>query len=196
MSHHDTPETPDLLSADASLRRDDPRRDEAFLHCIRCGLPSNYPRAVFDAAGRLVRVSHPVAPELEMTEIQTRLLAEGGPAVLFENVIHTDGRRAAMPMLVNLFGTVERVAWSRGVDRPVGACRCGGRLLPVAYYTYRHVDARRLGSVLEKPMAAPRIKDSVGVNPTARPTALPATSMTAALIPAIKVVRRRLCARP
>jgi 4-hydroxy-3-polyprenylbenzoate decarboxylase len=51
-----------------------------------------------------------------MTEIQTRLLAEGGPAVLFENVIHDrQGRSTAMPVLVNLFGTVERVAW--GMDR-------------------------------------------------------------------------------
>ena len=65
--------------------------------------------------GRLVRVREPVSTVLEMTEIQTRLLAEQGPAVLFENVIGADGRRAAMPVLVNLFGTVERVAW--GMDR-------------------------------------------------------------------------------
>ena len=52
---------------------------------------------------------------LEMTEIQTRLLAEGGPAVLFENVVRPDGARYEMPVLVNLFGTVERVAW--GMDR-------------------------------------------------------------------------------
>ena len=64
---------------------------------------------------RLVRVATPVSPVLEMTEIQTRLLAEGGPAVLFENVVGPDGARAAMPVLVNLFGTVERVAW--GMDR-------------------------------------------------------------------------------
>ena len=67
-----------------------------------------------ERSGRLVRVSHPVAPELEMTEIQTRLLAEGGPAVLFENVVHADGRKATMPVLANLFGTVERVAWGMG----------------------------------------------------------------------------------
>ena len=42
-------------------------------------------------AGRLVRVAAPVSPYLEMTEIQTRLLAEGGPAVLFENVIRDGG---------------------------------------------------------------------------------------------------------
>ena len=65
--------------------------------------------------GRLVRVKTPVSPVLEMTEIQTRLLAEQGPAVLFENVVRPDGGRYAMPVLVNLFGTVERVAW--GMDR-------------------------------------------------------------------------------
>ena len=69
-----------------------------------------------EAGGRLKRVAAPVSPYLEMTEIQTRLLAEGGPAVLFENVIHDrQGRSTAMPVLVNLFGTVERVAW--GMDR-------------------------------------------------------------------------------
>src|SRR5207248_271038 len=60
--------------------------------------------------GQLVRVQAPVSPHLEMTEIQTRLLSEGGPAVLFENVTGADGGRHDMPVLVNLFGTVERVA--------------------------------------------------------------------------------------
>jgi 4-hydroxy-3-polyprenylbenzoate decarboxylase len=63
-----------------------------------------------ESSGKLVRVSAPVSPELEMTEIQTRLLAEGGPAVLFENVVATDGNKYDMPVLANLFGTVERVA--------------------------------------------------------------------------------------
>jgi 4-hydroxy-3-polyprenylbenzoate decarboxylase len=65
--------------------------------------------------GGLVRVAAPVSPHLEMTEIQTRLLAEGGPAVLFENVVGPGGERYDMPVLVNLFGTVERVA--RGMER-------------------------------------------------------------------------------
>src|SRR3954470_16631169 len=77
--------------------------------------------------GRLVRVSTPVSPVLEMTEIQTRLLAEGGPAVLFENVVDPSGKRAAMPVLVNLFGTVERVAW--GMDREPGQLRAVGETL-------------------------------------------------------------------
>jgi 4-hydroxy-3-polyprenylbenzoate decarboxylase len=66
--------------------------------------------AELEAAGELVRVTEPVSTVLEMTEIQTRLLAEGGPAVLFENVIRADGEASDMPCLVNLFGTVKRVA--------------------------------------------------------------------------------------
>jgi len=68
-----------------------------------------------ESEGRLVRVTKPVSPFLEMTEIQTRLLAEGGPAILFEHVLAEDGSKHPMPVLVNLFGTVERVAW--GMDR-------------------------------------------------------------------------------
>ena len=77
--------------------------------------------------GRLVRVSEAVSPNLEMTEIQTRLLAEGGPAVLFENVIKDDGQPFGMPVLVNLFGTVERVAW--GMSREPGELREIGETL-------------------------------------------------------------------
>jgi 4-hydroxy-3-polyprenylbenzoate decarboxylase len=60
--------------------------------------------------GELVRVKEPVSTVLEMTEIQTRLIAEGGPAVLFEKPIRADGKPSDMPVLVNLFGTVKRVA--------------------------------------------------------------------------------------
>src|SRR5438270_13687757 len=78
--------------------------------------------ARLEQAGRLVRVKAPVSPVLEMTEIQTRLLAEQGPAVLFENVVGS-----TMPVLVNLFGTVERVAW--GMDREPHQLRQVGETL-------------------------------------------------------------------
>ncbi|MSP82633.1 MAG: UbiD family decarboxylase [Alphaproteobacteria bacterium] len=70
--------------------------------------------ARLEAAGRLVRVKAPVSPVLEITEIQTRLLADKGPAVLFETVVGEGGRAFDMPVLANLFGTVERVAWGMG----------------------------------------------------------------------------------
>ena len=67
-----------------------------------------------ESKGGLARVGAAVSPVLEMTEIQTRLLAEQGPAVLFENVVDASGRRYDMPVLVNLFGTVDRVAAGMG----------------------------------------------------------------------------------
>jgi len=78
-------------------------------------------------SGRLVRVTEPVSTVLEMTEIQTRLLAEGGPAVLFEKVTGLKGQAHTMPVLVNLFGTVERVAW--GMDREPAQLREVGETL-------------------------------------------------------------------
>jgi 4-hydroxy-3-polyprenylbenzoate decarboxylase len=53
--------------------------------------------------GHLVRVDHPVDPQLEMAEIQRRLYARGGPAVLF-----TAPAGTRFPMLANLFGTLDR----------------------------------------------------------------------------------------
>ena len=66
--------------------------------------------ARLESSGELVRVREPVSTVLEMTEIQTRLLAEGGPAVIFEKPVKADGTPGDMPVLVNLFGTVKRVA--------------------------------------------------------------------------------------
>lgn len=83
--------------------------------------------ARLEQSGRLLRVTTPVSTHLEMTEIQTRVLAEGGPAILFENVVRADGSKSSMPVLVNLFGTVERVAW--GMDREPSQLREIGETL-------------------------------------------------------------------
>ena len=48
-------------------------------------------------------------------EIQTSS-RERCPAVLFENVVDENGSPQNMPVLTNLFGTVERVAW--GIKSP------------------------------------------------------------------------------
>ena len=66
---------------------------------------------MLELKGQLIRVSEPISSVLEMTEIQTRVIAESGPAILFENVIKANGEKSDFPVLVNLFGTVERVAW-------------------------------------------------------------------------------------
>jgi 4-hydroxy-3-polyprenylbenzoate decarboxylase len=66
--------------------------------------------ARLESAGELVRVARPVSTVLEMTEIQRRLIAAQGPAVLFERPVRADGSISPIPVLVNLFGTVKRVA--------------------------------------------------------------------------------------
>ncbi len=69
--------------------------------------------AALETDGLFTRVAEPVSTKLELTEIGCRLIREGGPAALFENVINEHGQATNMPVLINLFGTVERVA--RGV---------------------------------------------------------------------------------
>lgn len=66
-------------------------------------------------SGRLARVSEPVSLVHEMTEVHRRVLRDSGPALLFERPLMADGRTSAMPVLVNLFGTAERVAMGLGV---------------------------------------------------------------------------------
>jgi len=67
-----------------------------------------------ESENRLVRIAAPVSTRLEMTEIATRVLAERGPALLFENPVRADGTPWGMPVLTNLFGSVERVAEAIG----------------------------------------------------------------------------------
>ncbi len=57
-------------------------------------------------AGRLIEVAEPVSANLEMAEIQRRVYANGGPAVLFTNVV---GCR--FPMVSNLFASLEQARY-------------------------------------------------------------------------------------
>lgn len=77
--------------------------------------------------GELKRIAAPVSTRLEMTEISDRVLRAGGPALLFENAVH-EGQPAGMPVLANLFGTPDRVAWGMGAEA-VSALRDVGELL-------------------------------------------------------------------
>jgi len=64
----------------------------------------------------LVRIREPVSTVLEMTEIQSRVIASSGPAIFFENAMKADGSPSSIPVLVNLFGTVKRVALGVTMD--------------------------------------------------------------------------------
>ncbi|HEX7643970.1 MAG TPA: 4-hydroxy-3-polyprenylbenzoate decarboxylase [Burkholderiaceae bacterium] len=73
--------------------------------------------------GELKRVSLPISPHLEMTEVCDRTLRAGGPALLFEK---PSGH--SIPVLGNLFGTPRRVALGMGAE-DVGELRRIGHVL-------------------------------------------------------------------
>lgn len=79
--------------------------------------------SLLEQKGQLKRITHPVSPHLEMTEISDRTLRAGGPALLFENPIGYN-----VPVLCNLFGTTERVAMGMG-QTSVAALKDVGELL-------------------------------------------------------------------
>ena len=83
--------------------------------------------AQLERRGQLKRIGHPVSTQLEMTEISDRVLRAGGPALLFEHPLHAGGP-APVPVLTNLFGTPQRVAWGMGAQ-DVSALRDTGELL-------------------------------------------------------------------
>ena len=60
----------------------------------------------------LCRIQTPVSCELEITEIADRVVKGGGPALLFENVTGYD-----VPVVINIFGSEQRMAWALGVEK-------------------------------------------------------------------------------
>ena len=79
--------------------------------------------AELEQRGELLRIKTEVDPVLEMTEIADRTLKGGGPALLFENP-----KGYTTPVLVNLFGTEQRVALGMGQES-ISALREIGELL-------------------------------------------------------------------
>ena len=93
-----------FFSGALSLRRDVPRFRELsdFLGFV-------------ESRGQLRRIRDKVSVVHEVTEIHRRVVSDQGPVVLFEQPIRADGASSQMPLVTNLFGTVERVAWGLGI---------------------------------------------------------------------------------
>lgn len=69
-----------------------------------------------ESKNQLIRIQDPIRAELEITEITDRVTKAGGPALLFENVIKVDGQKSQFPLLINSYGTWQRMAWALGVE--------------------------------------------------------------------------------
>jgi UbiD family decarboxylase len=77
---------------------DAPRDLRAFLDSLR-------------RAGELVLVEAEVDADLEVAEIHRRVIAAGGPALLFRRV-----KGSSLPLVTNLFGTHRRVELAFGSE--------------------------------------------------------------------------------
>ncbi len=76
-----------------------------------------------EARRLLKKINYPVSPFLEMTVVSDRVLQNKGPALLF-----THPKAYDIPVLTNLFGTVERVALGMGEEN-IASLREIGKLL-------------------------------------------------------------------
>jgi 4-hydroxy-3-polyprenylbenzoate decarboxylase len=56
-------------------------------------------------------ITREVDPVLEITEIADRVMKDGGPALYFENV-----RGSKFPLVINLYGSYQRMSWALGVE--------------------------------------------------------------------------------
>jgi 4-hydroxy-3-polyprenylbenzoate decarboxylase len=104
--------------------------------------------------GRLRRVSAPVSPRLEIAEITDRVSkgpAADNVALLFERV-----EGAGMPLLVNAFGSAERMAWALGVERLDELGARVARLLDVRMPGTFAGRIAKLGTLIDVVKAAPR----------------------------------------
>ena len=84
--------------------------------------------ARLEREGELKRISAPVDPYLEITEVADRVMKmpDGGPAILFENP-----KGSKIPLAINVFGSRKRMSMALGaLDIDDIACEIADLLKP------------------------------------------------------------------
>ena len=69
---------------------------------------------LLEKRGQLARIKQTISPELEITEIADRVMK--GPASRNKALFFEDVSGSSMPVLINAFGSAERMAWALGVE--------------------------------------------------------------------------------
>ncbi len=105
---------------------------------------------LWEGKGVLKRIHQPVSRDLEITEICRRVFREKGPALLFENVLDT-----RFPLLINMFGTWERVWDIFGVTSEKELL---GRIEPL-------LEMGQPTGLIDKARALWKLKDFAGILP-------------------------------
>jgi 4-hydroxy-3-polyprenylbenzoate decarboxylase len=109
---------------------------------------------LLDSRGQLHRVKSPVSRDLEITEITDRVVKgprEKNVALLFEAVHGFE-----IPVLMNAFGTADRMAWALGVERLDDLGTRLGKLLDPQMPGSVIDKFKKLGDLLEVARAGPK----------------------------------------
>lgn len=113
--------------------------------------------ALLEQRGRLKRIREPISLVHEITEIHRRVLAQEGPALLFEKPVDADGTVQPIPLLANLFGTRERIEWGFGLE--------AGGLPQLASFLADLRDPKPPRSMRDAWQKLPHLKAALSMNP-------------------------------
>jgi 4-hydroxy-3-polyprenylbenzoate decarboxylase len=110
-----------------------------------------------DRAGELMRISQPVATELEITELANREMKSlaGGKAILIEKPT-INGEISPFPVAINTMGSWKRMAMSMGADSVDDVAAGLGALMKAKPPTNLRETLRLLGTALEMRHAKPK----------------------------------------
>jgi len=114
-----------------------------------------------DKAGELIRISQPVATELEITEIADREMKKpgGGKALLFEKPT-VNGQISPFPLAINTMGSNRRMAMSLGASSVDAAAAELGSLMKAKPPTGFKEAIQLLGTALDLRHAKPKLVKS------------------------------------
>ena len=98
----------------------------------------------------LIRSSESISPELEIAAVADRMVKEGGPALLFEQVAGSE-----LPVAINLFGSRRRMAWALGLE---DLAELGDRLREL-------LDIRLSGGLLGLASNLPKLRELTSLPP-------------------------------
>jgi 4-hydroxy-3-polyprenylbenzoate decarboxylase len=113
---------------------------------------------LLEQAGELVRISQPVATELEITELANREMKKpgGGRALLFEKPA-VNGQVSPFPLAINCFGSPRRMAASLGASSVDELAAELGSLLKAKPPTSFREALKLLGTAFELRHARPKL---------------------------------------
>src|SRR5262245_51576224 len=111
-----------------------------------------------DATGEVIHISHPVATELEITELADREMksAGGGKALLFEKPT-VNGDVSPFPVAINTMGSWKRMALSLGANSVDEVAAELGSLMKAKPPTSMREAIKLLGQAFDLRHAKPKL---------------------------------------